>query len=278
MNDVLSFFIMPIVGAIIGFSTNVLAIVMLFRPHRPVKIGGIKLPFSPGLIPKEQAQLAKRLGESLGENILTPETLMAASTNDEIIDGITRAFRGFVADFAIHSHHIKNFAAAHIPNAHQYAQNIIDHPKWGDFLRATITKIIKENTRGILGVFVNPDKIYNSLTKNLVEFLQSEDGQAALTQHIERAIDHAPHNLLEQSFMQPDQIRPLIAFLTKKAAQMLISSLDIAKIIEEKIAALDPKETEKLLLSVVRKQLKWIAALGGVLGFIIGFIPALMNI
>jgi len=269
---------MPILGAIIGFGTNILAIIMLFRPHKAIKIGGFKLPFTPGLIPKEQAQLAKAVGEAFGETLLTPETLMAAATNDEIIDSITKAMRNFVADFAIHAYHVKDFSAKHIPQAHIYAQNILDHPKWGEFLHKTTTKIIKENTKGILGVFVNPDKIYNSLTKSLIEFLQSEDGQATITQHIERVIDHAPHHLLEQSFMQPEQIRPLVAFLTKKAAELLISSLNIPSLIEEKINQLDSAEMEKLLLSVVRKQLKWIAVLGGVLGFIIGFIPALINL
>lgn len=271
-----SIFIMPILGAVIGFGTNVLAIIMLFRPHKAIKIGGFKLPFTPGLIPKEQAQLAKSIGEQLGQSVLTPETLMKAATDDEIIDGITKALRGFVADFAIHAYHVKDFTTLHIPKAHSYAQSFIDHPKWGEFLHQTTTKIIKENTKGLLGVFVNPDKIYKSLTKNLIDFLQSDEGQAALAQNIDKLIDHAPHHLLEQSFLQTENIRPLVAFLTKKAAELLISSLNISKIIEEKINQLDPAETEKLLLSVVRKHLKWIAALGGVLGFIIGFVPVLI--
>jgi len=268
---------MPILGAIIGFGTNVLAIVMLFRPHRAVKIGGFTLPFTPGLIPKQQAELAKAVGETLGESVLTPDALMAAATNDEIIDGITSAAIGFVVDFADHAPHIKHFAARHIPNAHIITQNIIDHPKWGEFLRQTTTKIIKENTKGILGVFVNPDKIYNSLTQNLIDFLQSEEGQATLAQNIDKIIDQAPNHLLEQNLLKTENIRPLIAFLTQKAAALLVNSINIPAIIEEKIIALSPAEMEKLLLTVVRKQLKWIAALGGVLGFIIGFIPALMQ-
>ena len=43
-----------IVGAIIGYFTNWLAIKMLFRPHYEKKIFGIKIPFTPGLIPKEK--------------------------------------------------------------------------------------------------------------------------------------------------------------------------------------------------------------------------------
>jgi len=50
--------------------------------------------------------------------------------------------------------------------------------------------------------------------------------------------------------------------------------VDIPRIVEEKINEMDVAEAEKILLSVAGKQLKWIAALGGVLGFIIGFVPS----
>ena len=49
----------PLVGGFIGLITNGIAIKMLFRPHYPVKIGNIKLPFTPGLIPKEKPRIAK---------------------------------------------------------------------------------------------------------------------------------------------------------------------------------------------------------------------------
>ena len=45
--------ILPIiVGGIIGYCTNYIAIKMMFRPHKAVYIGKFKLPFTPGIIPK----------------------------------------------------------------------------------------------------------------------------------------------------------------------------------------------------------------------------------
>lgn len=47
--------IIPIlVGALIGYCTNYIAIKMLFRPRKPVFVFGKKLPFTPGVIPKNQ--------------------------------------------------------------------------------------------------------------------------------------------------------------------------------------------------------------------------------
>ena len=38
----------PLIGAVIGYFTNYLAVKMLFRPRREIKIGSKTLPFTPG--------------------------------------------------------------------------------------------------------------------------------------------------------------------------------------------------------------------------------------
>ena len=65
----------PLVGGVIGYFTNDLAISMLFRPYRPIYIGRVKLPFTPGLIPSNQSRLAKRIADTIMGSLLTPEEL-----------------------------------------------------------------------------------------------------------------------------------------------------------------------------------------------------------
>ena len=65
---------MALIGALIGGYTNHLAIKMLFRPHEAKYIGKWKVPFTPGLIPKRRDELAKQLGRTVVEHLLTPET------------------------------------------------------------------------------------------------------------------------------------------------------------------------------------------------------------
>ncbi|NJO43440.1 MAG: DUF445 domain-containing protein [Cyanobacteria bacterium CRU_2_1] len=65
----------PIVGGIIGYFTNDIAIKMLFRPYKAIYIGGRKLPFTPGLIPSNQERLAQRISDSIMGSLLTPEEL-----------------------------------------------------------------------------------------------------------------------------------------------------------------------------------------------------------
>ncbi|MEM9135723.1 MAG: DUF445 family protein [Cyanobacteria bacterium P01_F01_bin.42] len=65
----------PILGGVIGYFTNDLAITMLFRPYRPIKVGKVRVPFTPGLIPRNQSRLAQRVSDSIMGSLLTPEEL-----------------------------------------------------------------------------------------------------------------------------------------------------------------------------------------------------------
>ena len=65
----------PIAGGIIGYFTNDVAIQMLFRPYRAWKIGSYRVPFTPGLIPRNQERLAKRVADTIMGSLLTPSEL-----------------------------------------------------------------------------------------------------------------------------------------------------------------------------------------------------------
>ncbi|MEC4804833.1 MAG: DUF445 family protein [Jaaginema sp. PMC 1079.18] len=68
-------FIPPLAGGIIGYFTNDLAIKMLFRPYRAIYIGKRPLPFTPGLIPRNQERLARRVADTIMGSLLTPGEL-----------------------------------------------------------------------------------------------------------------------------------------------------------------------------------------------------------
>lgn len=65
----------PVVGGIIGYFTNDIAIRMLFRPYTAKYFAGRKLPFTPGLIPRNQERLAKRISDTIMGSLLTPDEL-----------------------------------------------------------------------------------------------------------------------------------------------------------------------------------------------------------
>ncbi|MEC0281138.1 DUF445 domain-containing protein [Terribacillus saccharophilus] len=68
---------MALIGALIGGITNYLAIKMLFKPHRAIYIGKWRVPFTPGLIPKRRSDLARSLGKTVVDHLLTPKGMQA---------------------------------------------------------------------------------------------------------------------------------------------------------------------------------------------------------
>ena len=88
--------ILPVAtGALIGYCTNYIAIKMLFRPRKEYYIGNWKVPFTPGVIPKNQARIASAIGNAISEKLLTQEDIAESIKKS----GIKEQFVGKVMDF-----------------------------------------------------------------------------------------------------------------------------------------------------------------------------------
>jgi len=61
----------PMIGAFIGYLTNRIAIRMLFRPLKAWRIGRLRVPMTPGVIPSKRKELALNMGEVVGDHLLT---------------------------------------------------------------------------------------------------------------------------------------------------------------------------------------------------------------
>ncbi|MEJ2238963.1 MAG: DUF445 family protein, partial [Gemmatimonadales bacterium] len=79
-------------GAVAGGITNAVAIWMLFHPYEP---RGVRLLKLHGAIPKNKARLAKTIGRTVGERLLSSEDLARQLT----APGIREAFDAAVANF-----------------------------------------------------------------------------------------------------------------------------------------------------------------------------------
>jgi uncharacterized membrane protein YheB (UPF0754 family) len=65
----------PVLGAVIGYVTNAIAIRMLFRPLREIRVLGVRLPLTPGVIPRQRGQLADNIGQMVARELLDEETI-----------------------------------------------------------------------------------------------------------------------------------------------------------------------------------------------------------
>jgi len=70
-----SLLLLPLVGAAIGWGTNYLAIVMLFRPKAPLRLLGFTFQ---GLIPRRRRELAENVAEGVARELLGSEDVAGA--------------------------------------------------------------------------------------------------------------------------------------------------------------------------------------------------------
>lgn len=80
----LPYLIPPLLGALIGYVTNYIAIRMLFRPLRPWCLFGLRVPLTPGIIPARRSELARRMGEMVGDHLLTVDDVGRALGKESI--------------------------------------------------------------------------------------------------------------------------------------------------------------------------------------------------
>lgn len=70
------------VGAIIGWLTNVLAIKMLFRPIKPIKLPLVNITVQ-GLIPKRRNEISKRIGEIVERELISIHDILNRLITEE---------------------------------------------------------------------------------------------------------------------------------------------------------------------------------------------------
>lgn len=90
-----------LVGAISGGVTNAVAIWMLFHPHEPRRVGFFLLH---GAIPKNKARLARSIGKTVGERLLTPEDLAERLSAPQVRRAFDEAMHR-VADEVLQAEH-----------------------------------------------------------------------------------------------------------------------------------------------------------------------------
>jgi uncharacterized membrane protein YheB (UPF0754 family) len=105
MREALFWLVPPVIGAVIGYITNAVAIKMLFRPLKEVRLfcagrlAGIRLPFTPGILPRERHKLALSIGAMVERELFTPELLRERLRREPVRNGIDRAVASYTANF-----------------------------------------------------------------------------------------------------------------------------------------------------------------------------------
>ena len=291
-----SIIIGPLVGAVIGYCTNFIAVKMLFRPLNEKKIGNFKIPFTPGMIPKEKPRLAKAVGEAVGNTLLTEETIANNLLTDEIKDKISSEVTNYIEIVREDDEPIKD-KLSKITSETDIERNIenvkdtiteklygkIVDMKVGKTVAEQVSAAIKSKLEGGLFAMMLTDDVINSFMDPVSDMIDSyivKNGRQVISEKVVSEVDNfvqKPTGELTQYLdMSGIDIPALVvnvytSFMQNKLSNVL-GAVNIPKIIEDKINEMDVLEAEELLLSVMKKELNAIVNLGALIGFILGIV------
>lgn len=281
----------PLVGAIIGYCTNYIAVKMLFRPLNPVKIGNYTLPFTPGIIPKGKERLAKALGNAIGSTLLTREDMTKALLTDEVKNQV----KDGVVSAILEAPSVKELAGSFVEeekylevrgNLTTAVENkILDAIKEAEIGNIVVeegTKAIKERlSGGLIGMFVTEDLIASMAEpiKENIERYIDENGPMMVGNIVEKEAVNLENLSLGQVISENlekdrlcEAVEKVYVNLVEEQIGKIIDQVNIAGLVESKINDMDVLEVEKLTISIMKKELDAVVNLGALIGFVIGII------
>lgn len=280
----------PLIGALIGYLTNWLAVKMLFRPRKALYIGKLHVPFTPGVIPRRKGALAKALGRMVSEMLVRKEDLKESLCSEAVSRTVAKTVLALPS--------VKE-VGAQVVSAEKYEQG---RDKALDFLTDRILQgilsldlgeIITREATQTVGTFTasNPllkmfvsDQLIATLTApiagKVTDFLNAE-GRVKLREALAEQITPYEQQPIAALVKDTEKFEGLLVSfyhtLVKRYADAVVDHVHLERIVEKKINAMDPKELEALLLMVMKKELNALVWLGVPIGMLMGLITTLIN-
>lgn len=321
-----SYIIAPLLGGVIGYITNDIAIRMLFRPHTAKYMFGIHIPFTPGIIPKEKGRIAEAIGGVISENLMNKEVLEKYLLSEDMVGKVRSAVEEFISTQQKNNETVAMFLGHYLSKEEidTVAQNInqsitkqtyeklADSSVGDKVAHIAIDHVAQKLTidgaqellSGIggalgglggmaaglfggnivakfLGMLREPAEHF--LAKNINTMLR-DNGEEIVSNMIGGEVDtflNKPVCKLlegheEQLAQAVNTIESIYRSIITEHLPKILDSIDISKIVRERINEMDVNETEKLIFQVMDKELKAIVWLGALLGLVMGSVNILI--
>ncbi len=283
------YIIPPLIGAIIGYCTNYIAVKMLFRPRNEIKVLGHTLPFTPGAIPKNKPRLAKAIGEVVETTFFGEETISAQFLSGEAEDNaVAQMVRGM-------DRPIEDLGISVLGSEEKYekgldrlseiiSQQLLQSLRSGDTIRmvsdTAIDKLVDQFLGGMLGMFIT-DSFVESAKQMVEAGIQGEiedKGEEFLNRMVRSQMDTWSRDTLSEIAFEAGYsderveriLRKAYRGAVKSAVPALIDRINVSGMIEEKVNDMSNEQLEELVLSVMKRELNLIVNLGALIGLILG--------
>lgn len=279
MEHYLPWLVPPLLGALIGYVTNFIAIKMLFRPLKVWRIFGLRVPLTPGIIPSKRGELAQRMGNTVGGHLLTSADIGGAletATFRHELRGALHDRLGHFLDRELAPPAAlvpKDYRARFDELALILRRKCVDAVgRWVDSAdcETRLRKFLADKERELLGrdleSFMTPER-FAALSTHLDERIGTTLRSDALTMAVEQFVDRQTDRLLcsERSLKEllPDDLcETLIAQLEKELPPLL-----------EKFGGMlhDPAFRKQLTTRAREGIEKFLDSLGGLTAVLAGF-------
>lgn len=280
----------PIIGALIGYCTNFIAVKMLFYPKKEVRVFGHRLPFTPGAIPKGKGRLAKAIGTAVGTTLLTKEDIESKLKSKEVTNELTgmmmqvleQPIKGEVMKVAQISEEVyadkKSVLSDKISSM---AVDVLSGINLSHILAEKGAAVVKETVKGTMLEMFLSDELIASVIRPIGEELQNmvaEHGAEYITPAVNDKLNELEDGSVLQVLESMDITRDAVQTLLEPVCERLISgavdkifdTLDIRSMVEEKVNAMSVDAVEDLVFTVMKKELNTIVNLGALIGLLLG--------
>ena len=279
----------PMIGAIIGYCTNYIAVKMLFYPRNEVRVCGHKVPFTPGAIPKGKPRLAKTVGTVVANTLLTEEDIkekiLSPETEEAVMDKIMAELSNKIyVEMGRVCSNYEEYSAVKTNISNTFTDQIMESIGKIDLKNTIVAeagRIIKEKTAGtMLAMFLSDEMIHSFIqpvgaeletyiAENGKDFVQKEVNEKIMIFEQKSILELCSEMDVEEGKIR-DAIRNIYRNASKDAVSGVLKNVDISGMIEEKINNMKTEELEKVVLTVMKKELDTIVNLGALIGFILG--------
>jgi uncharacterized membrane protein YheB (UPF0754 family) len=273
------------VGAAIGYITNAVAIKMLFRPLKEIRLLGIRVPFTPGILPRQRHKLAENIGAIVEQQLLTPEIVAERLRQENVRESLKTVIAGYTEQLFKQASDVappfKDLAEREYPRIAEAVIAFLNKPEIHRrleiqgrvFLNNAILRL-NAFQRFFLsaGQFENTlhdrmPEIIDDLIEQLEDILRDRQTQ-------ERILGFLTKTLFVLDSGKKDRFDSyvrdkLLGFAEEQSAAML-RTLDIETLVSDRIDSLDMLQVEHIVLNVMANQLWWINIFGAILGALIG--------
>jgi uncharacterized membrane protein YheB (UPF0754 family) len=230
----------PVIGAVIGYVTNKVAIKMLFRPLKAWKFGGIRVPMTPGVIPSRRLYLAQNMGEVVGDHLLTSKEISKGLRQDIFQDKLLSLIEERIKEVLE-----KNLDT--LPSLIPAQFRV-----YFDLARKTIIYQVKEN----LHSFVNSEQftfiVASAIESRIEEFLDHELGTVLSSYSRENFYTFIEKNM-QRMLASPEMEQWVEDFVHQKVHTVLLEEKTIADLLPESLQALILASLEKQTPPLLKK-------------------------